>query len=108
MMIIEQSGTYKGVYHVLMGTISPPEGISPEHIRIRELIERVKQGIIKEVIVATNPTMRGDATALYIAEKLKPMGPKITRIASGIPVGGDLEYMDHITISRALEGRKEF
>jgi len=107
MIFVEQSGKFTGLYHILMGTISPPDGIEPQHLRISELVSRVKNGDVEEVILATNPNMRGDATALYILGQLKPLGIKITRIASGIPVGGDLEYMDKVTISKSIEGRQE-
>ncbi|RJQ31810.1 MAG: recombination protein RecR [Actinobacteria bacterium] len=104
---IERTQDYKGLYHVLQGAISPIDGIGPEELRIKELIDRLKKGEIKEIIVATNPNIEGEATALYIAKLVKPLEIKTTRIASGLPVGGDLEYADEITLSRALEGRQE-
>jgi len=105
-MTIERVKDYNGVYHVLHGTISPMAGRGPEDIRIKELITRINSEI-KEVIVATNPNIEGEATAMYIARILKPLGAKVTRIAHGIPVGGDLEYADEVTLAKALEGRKE-
>jgi recombination protein RecR len=104
---MEKVKEYKGVYHVLHGVISPIEGVGPEDIRVKELLERVKEGNVKEIILATNPDIEGEATAMYIAKLLKPFGVKVTRIAHGIPVGGDLEYTDVVTLSRALEGRRE-
>nr|4O6O_A Chain A, Recombination protein RecR [Caldanaerobacter subterraneus subsp. tengcongensis MB4]4O6O_B Chain B, Recombination protein RecR [Caldanaerobacter subterraneus subsp. tengcongensis MB4]4O6O_C Chain C, Recombination protein RecR [Caldanaerobacter subterraneus subsp. tengcongensis MB4]4O6O_D Chain D, Recombination protein RecR [Caldanaerobacter subterraneus subsp. tengcongensis MB4] len=104
---MEKVKEYKGVYHVLHGVISPIEGVGPEDIRIKELLERVRDGSVKEVILATNPDIEGEATAMYIAKLLKPFGVKVTRIAHGIPVGGDLEYTDVVTLSKALEGRRE-
>lgn len=103
---IEKTRDYKGLYHVLHGVISPLEGIGPDDIRIKELLSRVASGV-KEVIIATNPDVEGEATALYIARLLKPLGLKVTRIAHGIPVGGDLDYADEITLAKALEGRRE-
>ena len=103
---MERMRDFKGTYHVLHGTISPMEGIGPEDIRIRELISRI-DGTVEEVILATNPNVEGEATAMYIAKMLKPLEVKVTRIANGVPVGGDLEYVDEITLSRALEGRRE-
>ena len=105
-MTIEKVKDFNGVYHVLHGTISPMAGRGPEDIRIKELISRINSEI-KEVIVATNPNIEGEATAMYIARILKPLGAKVTRIAHGIPVGGDLEYADEVTLAKALEGRKE-
>lgn len=104
---MERTREYKGLYHVLHGAISPMEGIGPEDIKIKELLERVRDGNIKEVIIATNPNIEGEATAMYIAKLLKPLGIKTTRIAHGIPVGGDLEYADEVTLAKALEGRRE-
>jgi len=104
---MEKMQDYKGVYHVLHGSISPMEGIGPDDIRIKELIQRVGDDKVKEVIMATNPDVEGEATAVYISRLLKPMGIKVTRIAHGIPVGGDLEYADEVTLSKALEGRRE-
>jgi len=105
-MTMEKVREFNGVYHVLHGTISPMSGRGPEDIKLRELIRRIN-GEIQEVIVATNPNIEGEATAMYISKILKPLGAKVTRIAHGIPVGGDLEYADEVTLSKALEGRKE-
>ncbi|MBW8382286.1 MAG: recombination mediator RecR [Youngiibacter sp.] len=105
-MSLERVREFNGVYHVLHGTISPMAGRGPEDIRIKELVRRMS-GSIKEVIVATNPTIEGEATAMYISRVLKPLEVKVTRIASGMPVGGDLEYADEVTLSKAMEGRKE-
>ena len=104
---MERMRDFRGTYHVLHGTISPMEGIGPEDIRIRELLARVGSEQIREVILATNPDIEGEATATYIARLLKPMGVKCTRIAHGVPVGSDLEYADEVTLSKALEGRRE-
>ncbi|NLJ77781.1 MAG: recombination protein RecR [Tissierellia bacterium] len=104
---MEKTREYKGLYHVLHGTISPMENIGPNEISIRELLNRISDDEVKEVILAINPTVEGEATALYIAKLLKPLNVKTTRIAHGIPVGGDLEYFDEITLSRALENRRE-
>ena len=105
-MVVERVREFNGVYHVLHGAISPMAGIGPQDIKLRELVSRMN-GEIKEVIVATNPNIEGEATAMYISKILKPLGVKVTRIAHGIPVGGDLEYADEVTLSKALEGRKE-
>lgn len=102
----EKTGKYEGVYHVLHGAISPMLGIGPEDIRLKELIERL-QGDVDEVIIATNSSLEGETTAMYISKLIKPSGIKISRIASGVPVGGDLEYVDEVTLLRALEGRRE-
>ena len=104
---LERTQEYKGVYHVLHGAISPLNGITPEQLKIKELVERAGKGDIKEVIMATNATAEGEVTAVYISKLLKPLGIKVTRIASGLPVGGDLEYADEMTLLRALEGRSE-
>ena len=104
---IERMHEYHGGYHVLHGTISPMTGVGPDDIRIKELIRRVGEEEIKEVIVATNPDVEGEATAAYIARVLKPLGVKVTRIAHGMPVGGDLEHVDEVTLNRAFEGRRE-
>lgn len=105
---IERTGVYKGLYHVLHGAISPINGIGPEELKLKNLFERFKEGRVEEVIVATNPTSEGESTALYLSKLIKPLSIKITRIASGIPVGSDLEYADTVTISRALTGRHSF
>jgi recombination protein RecR len=107
LMAIENTGEYGGTYHVLHGTISPLEGVGPEDIKIKELIERLKNGKISEVILATNPTVEGGTTALYLTDLVRPLGIKITRIAYGIPVGGEIEYADGMTLLKALEGRRE-
>ena len=104
---MEKTHEYKGKYHVLHGSISPMNNISAGDIKIKELLERLKDDSIKEVILATNPTVEGEATAMYISRLIKPLGIKVTRIAHGIPVGGDLEYTDEITLTKALEGRRE-
>ncbi|MDD2502774.1 MAG: recombination mediator RecR [Clostridia bacterium] len=104
---MEKMRDYKGVYHILHGSISPMEGIGPDDIRIKELLHRISDGEVKEVILATNSDVEGEATAVYISRLLKPMGIRVTRIAHGIPVGGDLEYTDEVTLSKAFEGRRE-
>ncbi len=104
---IERTGEYSGLYHVLQGAISPIDGVGPEQLRIRELLDRVSEGALIEVVVATNPNVEGETTALYLARLLKPLGMRVTRIASGLPVGGDLEYADEVTLGRALEARRE-
>ncbi len=103
-----EKANFKGFYHVLHGVISPLENIGPDEIHIREILPRLKNGTIKEIILATNPTMEGEATAMYIQRLISPLGVKITRIARGLPVGGDIEYADETTLSRALEGRNEY
>ena len=103
----EKTGEYKGVYHVLHGAISPMQGIGPEDIRLKELMSRLSSDEVKEVIIATNCSLEGETTAMYISRLIKPTGIKVSRIASGVPVGGDLEYIDEVTLLRALEGRKE-
>ena len=107
LLAVERSHGYKGCYHVLGGALSPIDGIGPEQLRIAELMERVKNEGITEVIVATDPTVEGETTAMYLQKLLKPLGVKTTRLACGMPVGADLEYADGITLSRAIEGRKE-
>jgi recombination protein RecR len=104
---MERIREFKGVYHVLHGAISPMEGIGPDSIKIKELLARIGEGNVREVILATNPNIEGEATAMYISKLIKPLGIKTTRIAHGIPVGGDLEYADEVTLARALEGRHE-
>ena len=104
---MERTHEYKGVYHVLHGSISPMNGIGPEEIKIKELLNRLHENKINEVILATNPRVEGEATAMYIAKLIKPFGVKVTRIAHGIPVGGDLEYTDEVTLIKAMEGRHE-
>jgi recombination protein RecR len=106
-LAFERTREYNGLYHVLHGAISPLDGIGPDNLRIKELMARLSNSEIKEIIMATNPTVEGEATASYLSRLIRPMGLKITRLAYGIPVGGDLEYADEITLSRALEGRNE-
>lgn len=105
--VIEKTGQYKGLYFVLHGALSPLEGIGPEELKIPALLEQLGQGEVKEVIIATNPNAEGDATAFYIAQSAKPLGVKVMRIGFGLPAGGDLEYADELTMSRALEARRE-
>ncbi len=104
---VEKTREFRGRYHVLLGAISPIEGIGPEQLKVKELLARVEPEGIEEVILCTNPTIEGEATAMYLARLLKPLGVRTTRIASGLPVGGDLEYADELTLGRALEGRRE-
>ena len=104
---MEKTHEFKGVYHVLHGSISPMNGVGPDDIKIKELLSRLMDGDVKEIILATNPRVEGEATAMYLSKLIKPLGIKVTRIAHGIPVGGDLEYTDEITLSKALEGRRE-
>ncbi len=104
---IEKAGVVRGRYHVLGGAISPLDGIGPEDLRVQELLDRVERQGVSEVIIATNPNLEGNATAMYVAALLKPLGVRVTRLASGLPVGGDLEYADEVTLSQALEGRRE-
>ena len=106
-LAFERTGEYNGLYHVLHGVISPLDGIGPDQIRIKELMMRLSSGEVTELIMATNPNVEGEATASYISRLVKPMGVKVTRLAYGIPVGGDLEYADEVTLARALEGRNE-
>lgn len=106
-MAFERTGDYNGLYHVLHGVISPMDGVGPDGIRIKELLARLNNDEVKEVIMATNPTVEGEATAMYISKLLKPLGIKISRLAYGIPVGGDLQYADEVTLSRALKGRNQ-
>lgn len=107
LVAVERTHEFHGVYHVLHGAISPIDGIGPDQLRVRELIERIGTADIAEVVVATNPNVEGETTALYIARLIKPLGIRVTRIASGLPVGGDLEYADEVTLGRALEARRE-
>jgi recombination protein RecR len=104
---IERSAVYRGLYHVLDGVLDPLSGIGPENLRIKELLQRIKDGEVREIIIATNPKVEGDATALYLAKLITPLGIKITRIARGIPVGSDLDFADEVTLGRAIEGRTE-
>jgi recombination protein RecR len=105
--VVEKAGGFRGAYHVLMGALSPLHGVGPDDLKIKGLLGRVAGGGIDEVILATNPTVEGEATALYLARLLKPLGVRVTRIAMGIPVGSDLDYADDVTVSRAMDGRRE-
>jgi recombination protein RecR len=107
LIVIENTKIYNGLYHVLLGALSPIDGITPDRLKIQELGQRVKEGGISEVIIATNPNTKGETTAQYIARMLRPAGVKITRIAYGLPIGGDIEFADEVTLSKSLEGRKE-
>lgn len=104
---VESTRDFRGLYHVLLGALSPLKGVGPDEIDVVGLVRRIKQGSIREVIVATNPNVEGEATALYIAQQTRPLGVRVTRLAFGLPVGGDLEYADQVTMSKALEGRRE-
>ena len=105
--VVEKAREFRGVYHVLMGALSPLQGVGPDDLKIKGLLTRVGDGAVDEVILATNPTVEGEATALYLARLLKPLGVRVTRIAMGIPVGSDLEYADEVTMTRAMEGRRD-
>ena len=105
--VVEKTREFRGAYHVLMGTLSPLHGVGPDDLKIKGLLARVGGGTVEEIILATNPTVEGEATALYLARLLKPLGVRVTRIAMGIPVGSDLEYADEVTMTRAMEGRRE-
>ncbi|OGY25408.1 MAG: recombination protein RecR [Candidatus Woykebacteria bacterium RBG_16_44_10] len=107
-LALEKSRSYKGLYHVLGGCIAPLSGIGPDDLRIKELLPRLKNGHVKEIILATNPSVEGESTAMYLQKLISPLGAKITRIARGLPVGADLEYADEVTLSRAIEGRREY
>jgi recombination protein RecR len=107
LVVIENTRAYNGLYHVLLGALSPIDGITPERLKISELVERVKKGGVSEVIIATNPNTKGETTAQYIAQVLKPLGVKVSRIAYGLPIGGDIEFADEVTLSKSLEGRRE-
>ena len=106
-LAIDRTGEYRGLYHVLHGAISPVEGIGPDELRINELVARLRKEPVQEVLLATNPNLEGEATAMYLARVLESLGARITRLARGLPVGGDLEYADAVTLGRALEGRRE-
>ena len=106
-LVVERTGGFRGRYHVLHGALNPIDGVGPEQLRIRELVERVAGGAIAEVIMATNPSLEGEATSMYVQRLLQPAGVRVTRLARGLPSGADLEYMDDLTLSRALEGRQE-
>jgi len=105
--VFEKMGEYKGTYHVLMGALSPLDGVGPDDLKIKELVVRIQRGKMGEVIIATNPNVEGEATAAYLSKLIKPLGVKVTRLAQGMPMGGDLEYADEVTLSKALEGRRE-
>jgi len=107
LLAMERTGEYRGRYHVLLGALSPLDGIGPEDLKVRELLARIETGEPTEVILATNPNVEGEATAIFLAKLLRPLGVRVTRIARGLPVGGDLEYADQVTLSKALEGRRE-
>ncbi len=107
LLALERTGQYRGRYHVLLGALSPLDGVGPEDLRVRELLARLESQSVEEVILATNPNVEGEATAIYLAKLLKSLVPRVTRIARGLPVGGDLEYADEVTLGKALEGRKE-
>ncbi|MBL7049002.1 MAG: recombination protein RecR [Nitrospira sp.] len=107
LIVIENTKVYKGLYHVLLGALSPIDGITPERLKINELIERVKKGGVEEVIIATNPNTKGETTAQYILQLLKPLGVKVSRIAYGLPIGGDIEFADEVTLSKSLQGRNQ-
>jgi recombination protein RecR len=104
---VEKTRDFKGVYHVLMGALSPLHGVGPDDLKIKSLLQRVGNGTVEEIIIATNPNVEGEATAIYLAKLLKPLGVRVTRIAMGVPVGSDLEYADEITMHKAMEGRRE-
>jgi recombination protein RecR len=108
LIALENSGEFRGLYHVLHGVISPLDGVTPDDIKIQELLKRLEGGQVKEVILATNPTTNGNATALYLSKIINPLGIAVTRIAQGIPMGGDIEYTDEVTLKKALEGRRQF
>jgi len=107
LMALERTGSFRGRYHVLHGVLSPLDGVGPDDLRIKPLLARLAGGGVEEVVLATSPNVEGDATALYLARLIKPLGVRVTRIASGVPIGGDLEYADGVTLNRALEGRRE-
>ncbi len=106
-LAMERTRGHKGLYHVLHGAISPMDGVGPEQLKVRELLERLRDGVVREVIMATNPNLEGEATSMYVGRLLQPLGIKVTRLARGLPMGGDLEYADDLTLSRALENRQE-
>jgi recombination protein RecR len=107
LLAMERTGEYRGQYHVLLGALSPLDGIGPDELKVRELLARLEPAQVREVILATNPNVEGDATAIFLAKLLRPLGVRVTRIARGLPVGGDLEYADEVTLTQALEGRRE-
>jgi recombination protein RecR len=105
--VIEKTGGFRGVYHVLLGALSPLQGVGPDDLKVKGLLSRIASDTVEEIILATNPTVEGEATAIYLARLLKPLGVRVTRIATGIPVGSDLEYADELTMGKAMEGRRE-
>ena len=107
LIVIENTKSYNGLYHVLLGALSPIDGVTPERLKIAELVDRVRQGGISEVIIATNPNTKGETTAQYLLQALKPTGVKVTRIAYGLPIGGDIEFADEVTLAKSIEGRRE-
>jgi len=107
LLAVERTREFRGRYHVLHGALSPLDGVGPDQLKLKELLERLSRGAVQEVIVATDPTVEGEATALYLARLVKPLGVRVTRIAQGVPMGGNLEYADHVTLARALAGRRE-
>jgi recombination protein RecR len=107
LLAVERAGEFRGQYHVLHGALAPLDGIGPDDLKIQPLVERIRRETVREVILATNPTAEGEATALYVAQQVKPLGVRVTRIARGLPVGADLEYADALTVGRAIEGRRE-
>jgi recombination protein RecR len=107
LLALEKTGAFRGRYHVLLGALSPLDGIGPEDLKVRELLIRLETDAVEEIVLATNPSVEGEATAIYLAKLLKPLAPRITRIARGLPVGGDLEYADEVTLAKALEGRRD-
>ncbi|TMB30844.1 MAG: recombination protein RecR [Deltaproteobacteria bacterium] len=107
LLAVERTREFRGRYHVLHGALSPLDGVGPDQLKLKELLERLSGGAVQEVIVATDPTVEGEATALYLARLVKPLGVRVTRIAQGVPMGGNLEYADHVTLARALAGRRE-
>ncbi|MCY3602787.1 MAG: recombination mediator RecR, partial [Chloroflexi bacterium] len=106
-LVVERTGGFRGLYHVLHGSLNPIDGVGPEQLRIQELLRRVEAGQVLEVIMATNPSLEGEATSMYVQRLLEPLGVRVTRLARGLPSGADIEYMDDLTLSRALEGRQE-
>ena len=107
MLVVERTGGFRGLYHVLHGSLNPIDGVGPEQLRIQELLRRVEAGGVVEVIMATNPSLEGEATSMYVQRLLQPLGIRVTRLARGLPSGADIEYMDDLTLSRAIEGRQE-
>lgn len=106
-LALERAGGFRGLYHVLHGVISPQEGIGPDELKLRSLLDRLKEGSVREVVLATNPSLEGEATAMYVGRLVAPLGPRVTRLARGLPMGGDIEYADAVTLARALENRQD-